>query len=130
MIEISLVDDEAIDTLHQEEVNLLTHLLDLLKTAQNVDAITNSFEALISHMKEHFFYEESLMQGKGYAMYTIHQTEHYKVLNEANYRMMLWTSSKDTWDLEEYLRDDLLVWYTQHIDAMDKPLVDFLKGNK
>jgi hemerythrin len=120
------VENAAINTIHEEEVELLNNLLLLLEEKREVDKITEAFDALIAHMQEHFSYEESLMQGKEYAMYTIHQAEHYKVLNEAKYRMMLWTSSKDLWDLDAYLRDDLLEWYGQHIEAMDKPLVDFL----
>ncbi len=127
---LSRINNEEINAIHEEEVALLDTLLELVKKGEELDAITHSFEALIEHMAAHFAYEESLMQGRSYAMYTIHQAEHYKVLNEAKYRMMLWTSSKDIWDLDEYLSDDLLEWYGQHIDAMDKPLADFLALKK
>jgi hemerythrin len=120
------VDNDAINTIHEEEVSLLQNLLKLVEEKKELDKITEAFEILIEHMQEHFSFEESLMQGKEYAMYTIHQAEHYKVLNEAKYRMMLWVSSKDMWDLDAYLREDLLEWYGQHIEAMDKPLADFL----
>jgi hemerythrin-like metal-binding protein len=127
---LSRINHDEINAIHEEEVSLLDSLLSLVKEGKDLDAITSSFEALINHMAEHFSFEENLMQGQGYAMYTIHQAEHYKVLNEAKYRMMLWTSSKDVWDLDEYLSDDLLEWYGQHIDAMDKPLADFLALTK
>jgi len=127
---LSLVNHDEINTIHEEEVALLNTLLTLVKKGKDLDAISTSFEALIEHMAAHFSFEEGLMQGRSYAMYTIHQAEHYKVLNEAKYRMMLWTSSKDVWDLDEYLSDDLLEWYGQHIDAMDKPLADFLALTK
>jgi hemerythrin-like metal-binding protein len=127
---LSRINHDEINVIHEEEVKLLDSLLSLVKEGKDLDAITSAFEALIDHMAAHFSFEESLMQGQSYAMYTIHQAEHYKVLNEAKYRMMLWTSSKDVWDLDEYLSDDLLEWYGQHIDAMDKPLADFLALSK
>ena len=123
---LTVVGHDAIDKIHEEEVKQLNTLLELVKVGEDVEAITAAFEALIAHMQEHFAFEEGLMAGQEYAMYTIHQAEHHKVLQEAKYRMLLWTSSKDVWDLGEYLNDDLLEWYGQHIDAMDKPMVDFL----
>ena len=127
---LSRINHDEINSIHEEEVTLLNALLTLVKKKEDTDAITHAFEVLIAHMAAHFSFEEGLMKRRSYAMYTIHQAEHYKVLNEAKYRMMLWTSSKDIWDLDEYLSDDLLEWYGQHIDAMDKPLADFLALTK
>ena len=124
---LSHVNHKEIDTIHIEEVELLQELLESLDKEKEDSVLTKAFEGLISHMQEHFSFEEGLMQKYTYAMYSIHQAEHYKVLNEAKYRMLLWTSSKDRWDLKEYLDDDLVPWYGQHIDAMDKPMVEFLR---
>ena len=99
----------------------LTSLLD----GANDKEITKAFEKFIDHMQEHFTYEESLMKDSSYPMYTIHQAEHYKILNEARYKLMSWGSFKDRDELAEYLKDDFVTWLDQHIKAMDIPMSEF-----
>ncbi len=123
---ITVVKDAKIDSIHQEEVVMLEALIALIK-AEDIEAITVLYTQFVEHMQVHFSYEESLMKERGYPMYTIHQAEHYKVLNEARYNLMLWESSPDLWELREYLGEDFVLWIHQHIDAMDVPMIDFFE---
>jgi len=122
----SIAHDE-INAIHAQEIDILNGLIALVRSGEEHEAITTSFQEFIDHMQAHFAYEESLMKDAGYAMYAIHQAEHYKVLNEARYNFMDWSSSKDIERLREYFEEDLVAWYDQHVDAMDKPMADFLK---
>lgn len=128
--DLSLIENDEINAIHLEEVEILNSLILLVNDGTNVEAITTTFQEFIDHMQEHFAYEEGLMKGSGYAMYSIHQAEHYKVLNEARYNFMDWNSAKDIERLREYFGEDLVAWYDQHVDAMDKPMADFLSAQK
>ena len=123
---ITVVTDAKIDSIHQEEVMILDALIALIE-AEEREAITPLFTKFVEHMQAHFAYEEGLMKERGYAMYTVHQAEHYKVLNEARYNLMLWQSKPDLWELREYLSEDFVEWIHQHIDAMDVPMIDFFE---
>jgi hemerythrin-like metal-binding protein len=123
---ITVVKDAKIDAIHQEEILMLEELLAAIEGEDSVE-ITRLFSLFIEHMQMHFSHEESLMKERGYAMYTIHQAEHYKVLNEARYNLMLWKSSPDLWELREYFGEDFVAWIHQHIDAMDVPMIDFFE---
>jgi len=128
--DLSLIANEEINAIHLEEVEILNTLIALVNSGEDGLAITTAFEAFIDHMQAHFTYEEGLMKDSGYGMYSIHQAEHYKVLNEARYNLMDWNSSKDIERLREYFSEDLVAWYDQHVDAMDKPMADFFSASK
>ncbi len=125
--DLSLIPNDAINTIHLEEVDILNTLIILILKGEDIDEITRTFQEFIDHMQAHFAYEEGLMKDVGYGMYSIHQAEHYKVLNEARYNLMDWNSTKDIERLQEYFSEDLVAWYEQHVDAMDKPMADFVK---
>ncbi len=123
---ITVVADAKIDSIHQEEIAILEELIALIER-EEIEAITPLFIKFIEHMQEHFAYEEALMKEACYPMYTIHQAEHYKVLNEARYNLMLWQSAPDLWELRAYVGEDFVAWIEQHIDAMDVPMIDFFE---
>ncbi len=127
--DLSLIENEEINAIHLEEVDILNDLILLVNSGEDREEITKVFQVFIDHMQEHFAYEEGLMKSSGYAMYSIHQAEHYKVLNEARYNFMDWNSAKDIERLREYFGEDLVAWYDQHVDAMDKPMADFLNAS-
>jgi hemerythrin len=79
-------------------------------------------------MQKHFSFEEGLMKDKSYPMYTIHQADHNKVLNETRYILMDWRNAKDIERLKEYFQEELIAWLDQHIKAMDIPMAEFV-GN-
>lgn len=124
--DLTRIENDEINAIHLEEVEILNALIKLIESAADTEAITHTFQRFIDHMQAHFAYEEGLMKASGYGMYSIHQAEHYKVLNEARYNFMDWSSSKDIERLQEYCSEDLVAWYDQHVDAMDKPMAAFL----
>jgi len=126
--DLSLIANDEINAIHLEEVELLNALILLVNGGEDSEAITTTFQTFIDHMQAHFAYEEGLMKGSGYGMFSIHQAEHYKVLNEARYNFMDWNSAKDIQRLREYFSEDLVAWYDQHVDAMDKPMAEFLNA--
>ena len=124
--ELPLVSLQSMNTVHHEEMQLLSTLLSTLNTSTDTTAITESFELLLTHMQEHFASEEKLMQEAQYPSFRMHKGDHDKVLNEARYVEMEWRNRKDADALREYLEEELAVWLEQHIKAMDTPMADFV----
>lgn len=123
--ELPLVSIEAINEIHLEEVDILNTLSNLIDK-QDTNAITSQIQLLVEHMQKHFSFEEGLMKDKSYPMYTIHQADHNKVLNETRYILMDWRNMKDIERLKEYFQEELIAWLDQHIKAMDTPMAEFL----
>jgi hemerythrin len=124
---LPLTNDSKIDEIHDEEYELLVKLLSIIDDGSD-DDITLAFEKFIEHMQMHFEHEQGLMKHQGYTMANVHEGEHYKVINEARYNLQNWLNFKDRWDLKEYFGEDFVAWLNQHIEAMDKPMVDFFKS--
>ena len=122
------VNNEAINEIHLEEVDMLNTLSNIIDK-QDTDAITSQIQLLVEHMQKHFSFEEGLMKDKSYLMYTIHQADHNKVLNETRYILVDWRNAKDIERLKEYFQDELIEWLDQHIKAMDIPMAEFLMSS-
>ncbi len=123
---LPLVAIDKMNEIHFEEIEILNTLSQLIDTPDDSDAITKQIQVLITHMQEHFTYEEGMMKEESYPMYSIHQADHNKVLNETRYILMDWRSAKDIERLREYFQDELIAWLDQHIKAMDQPAAEFL----
>ncbi len=124
---LPLVSNDAINKIHLEEVDIL-NTLSILIDKQDRAAITKQIQLLLEHMQKHFSFEEGLMKDKSYPMFSIHQADHNKVLNETRYILMDWRNMKDIDRLKEYFQDELIAWLDQHIKAMDIPMAEFLNN--
>jgi len=123
---IPLVGKDSMNDMHHEEVEIINTLWEYIEK-EDTKAIAKQLEVLLEHMQEHFSSEEELMKGKAYPMYSIHQSDHSKVLNEVRHVYMNWRNTKDINQVKDYLKNELTVWLDQHIKAMDMPLSDFLQ---
>ncbi len=123
--ELPLVSVEAINEIHFEETDIINTLYELIDK-EDTNAITKQIQLLVEHMQKHFSFEEELMKDKSYPMYTIHQADHNKVLNETRYILMDWRNMKDIDRLKEYFQEELIAWLDQHIKAMDTPMAEFV----
>ncbi len=124
---VPLVSKDSMNEMHFEEIDIINTLWEFIEK-EDIDAITKQMQVLIAHMQVHFTSEEDMMKGQSYPMYTIHQSDHNKVLSEARYMFMDWRNTKDLDRIREYCEDELLIWLDQHIKAMDMPLADFLES--
>jgi len=120
------VSKESMNTMHEEEIEILRDLLFELDIPSNDEKIIPLFDKLLEHMQEHFESEEKLMQESHYPSFRMHQAEHAKVLREARYIEMQSRNAKESEVIRSYLKDELSPWLDQHIQAMDTPLSDYL----
>ncbi len=127
-LELPRVGDKKIDTIHDEEHQLLESFLELVESGSD-DEVTKMFNRFIDHMQMHFEHEEALMdRSSGYSFKELHKGEHYKVISDARYKLMNWQNSKDRWDLKDYLEYEFVEWLKQHIPAMDVVMVEHFKS--
>ena len=124
--DIPQVQIKSMNDTHSEEVVIINILLEQLNTKESFETISESFENFIRHMQHHFRSEEKLMQEMQYPSFRMHKADHDKVLNETRYAQMQWRNRKDIGAIKEYLEDEILPWLNQHIQAMDRPMADFV----
>ena len=123
---IPLVSMESMNTVHHEEVLLIEKLLEQITGGEAHEVLSASFDAILTHMQEHFASEEKMMQEAQYPSFRMHKAEHDKILQETRYAEMEWRNRKSVADLQAYFEEDIITWLEQHIKAMDTPTADFL----
>ena len=132
MIDFELVPKVAVDEMnrvHSEEVELLNTLESQLDAGE-ISAIEKTLDTLFEHTKEHFANEERLMREVSFPPYTMHKSEHDRVLNEFQFVMMDWRNRKDNTILRNYFLETIPSWLTQHIASMDTMTAQFICMHK
>jgi hemerythrin len=122
---LPLVENSTMNDIHYEEVDIINELAMMIESGK-LDNITDQITKLIEHIQKHFSFEEDMMRSKSYPMYTVHQSDHNKVLSEIRYIFMDWRTAKDIERLKEYFEEELPDWLDQHIKAMDIPMAEFM----
>ena len=87
------------------------------------------FQALITHLREHFIAEGKLMRETKYQGLSVHEGEHHRILGELQQlnrslkrgRMRL---------VRAYVREGLPEWFDTHLIMMDGALVAFVNKNR
>ena len=108
---------EPMNQVHDKEMIILEKLLNELN--ENKD-ITNTLEEFIDDVKEHFSFEEDLMQKYQFFAYLPHKMEHDRILNELND-----LRGKTNKEIKQYLNEQFIPWLNQHIDTMDTVTAGF-----
>ncbi len=108
---------EPMNQVHDKEMIILEKLLNELN--ENKD-ITNTLEEFIDDVKEHFSFEEDLMQKYQFFAYLPHKMEHDRILNELNN-----LRGKTNKEIKQYLNEQFIPWLNQHIDTMDTVTAGF-----
>ena len=111
----------TIDAKHDE----FLELLEKIKKADK-NSFHTLFQEMIEHTKEHFSYEESLMDKYEFYGKSEHIEEHHKLLEEMEYfyeksqKMMMFGKS--------YINDYAHEKFYRHIINIDSQFAMFLKG--
>ena len=69
------------NAVHDEEADLVNALLSTVDNGDD-NAVTKALEALLSHMQEHFDYEEGMLANRGFRMFDIHRSDHARIMGE------------------------------------------------
>ncbi len=130
MIDFSLLPKvayEEMNRVHGEEVELLNRLEHSLQNSpDDAGGINVILDELTEHTREHFSNEEKLMLEVGFPAYTMHKSEHDRIIKEMHSVMMQWRRKKEAALLREYFLQTLPVWLEQHIASMDTITAQFI----
>ena len=79
MIEIKKVAYEPMNEIHENETKILEKLLEKIENKEDLEEIYNEF---LEDVKNHFAFEEKLMQKYQFFAYVPHKMEHDRIINE------------------------------------------------
>ncbi len=116
-MEFSKVAYEPMNEVHDKEIKILEKLLEKI---ENNEDFTQEYKEFLEDVKNHFAFEEGLMQKYDFFAYIPHKMEHDKIINELE---ELQNSDRQT--LKKYFDERFLPWLDNHINTMDTVTAGF-----
>ncbi|UJS24199.1 bacteriohemerythrin [Thiothrix winogradskyi] len=113
------------NTVHSEELALVSRLLADLENAAAPTVIDAQLAAWVDHTKAHFAREERLMHEYNFFATPCHQGEHETALLQLLGVQQQWLRKRDTAMLQVYIQH-WREWLQQHISTMDFVTAQFL----
>lgn len=107
------------NSVHCEELTLVSALLALVKTDPSSTQIDKQLDAWLAHTQAHFSREERFMEEYQFPPYPVHQGEHTLALNTLEGVITQWKTNRDATALRHYIEVDWYDWLQQHISTMD-----------
>jgi hemerythrin-like metal-binding protein len=115
---------EEIDGAHRDFITQVAALI----AASDAD-FPPLFQALVTHLREHFIAEGKLMREAKYQGLGVHEGEHHRVLGEL--QQLNRSLKRGRLPLvRAYVREGLPEWFDTHLTMMDGALVAFLKKQR
>ncbi|MBO0611462.1 bacteriohemerythrin [Thiothrix fructosivorans] len=115
------------NTVHSDELALVTRLLASLNNAAAPASIDAQISAWVEHTQVHFAREEHLMQEYNFFAAPCHQGEHEQALLQLLGVQQQWLRERDTAALLDYIQH-WREWLQQHISTMDFVTAQFLSS--
>lgn len=116
---------EFMNSVHAEELALVSELLIQLDGDNNNADISAQLKAWVAHTQAHFERENFLMQEYHFFAYPMHAGEHVQALQQLNSVQTAWDESADREVLRGYIQS-WRQWLQQHISSMDFVTAQFL----
>ena len=113
MIEIKKVAYEPMNEIHENETKILEKLLEKIENKEDLEEIYNEF---LEDVKNHFAFEEKLMQKYQFFAYVPHKMEHDRIINELE---ELKKHINDYEMMNRYFKEHFLPWLDNHISTID-----------
>ena len=110
-----------IDKQHKRLVDLINELHAAMAKGQGRDVVGRVVDALVSYTKEHFGFEERLMEQAGIAGLAVHKAQHKKFVDQlAGFRDRY---NSGAINLSTDVLNFLSNWLTEHIAKTDKQVL-------
>ena len=103
---------------HDTEIEILNKLYSAAKNG-NIEDTDKYFEEFINDVKEHFSFEQGLMEKYNFFAYPMHRGEHDRVLLELNQLKKDWEKNKNTDLIVSYIERAFVPWIINHVQTMD-----------
>ena len=112
---------EPMNEIHNRELEYINKLYETIEKNENIEKAYNEF---LNDVKEHFAFEEKLMEKYNFFAIVPHKMEHSRILNELE---ELKTRLDDKEYLKDYLSNAFIPWLENHINTIDTVTAGFFK---
>lgn len=115
---------DDIDTQHKKLVFIINQLSDAMDANSDNQTIGGIFGELLEYARIHFSYEENMLKGKGYKLFSGHKAEHDALVEKLGFMHQAYLDNKapDNQQVLFFLK----IWLQDHIMETDKAYVPFV----
>jgi hemerythrin len=110
---ISQVAYQPMNDIHNNEVKVLNELLEAI---ENNNDIENKFNIFLDDVRNHFNFEQNLMEQYNFFAKVPHKMEHDRIVNELE---EIKNSNLSNEELLQYFNQSFIPWLENHINTMD-----------
>jgi len=119
---------EGMNDVHLKELEILNKLHGNLSSGASAEEVEELLNTFIEDVKNHFSYEEELMEKTRFFAYPVHKAEHKRVLKELSELQNLWNAKRDREILKEYLERYFVPWLLEHVQTMDTATATYISN--
>ena len=127
---IDSVEVEKMHSIHENEIDLINEIdqlaTDCVKGTADINDLADKLDEYITHVKEHFAYEEKLMREYSFPSYDMHQMSHEMFLADLQYATKHWKEFGDLNKIVSFVRRSP-EWIETHIDSVDGPTAEYIE---
>ncbi len=121
---------QDMNQIHKTEIDILNKLYKAIGAYEegkaSAEVIDVLLEEFIKDVKEHFSFEQELMEKYNFFAYPMHRAEHDRVLYELKSIEKIWKEDRDIDALKDYLEKNFVPWIINHVQTMDTVTAQFL----
>ncbi|VAW70663.1 hypothetical protein MNBD_GAMMA09-2859 [hydrothermal vent metagenome] len=121
---------ESMNDTHFEELELINKLgaslLEGLQDKHFYDDISDKLSLWVEHTREHFANENQLMENCSFPALAVHSGEHQRVIEQLEKIQAQWLDQHQVEPLAEYVFNDWVAWFDQHVNTMDMMTAQYL----
>ena len=118
---VTTVTFEPMNQIHNNELKYINNLYSAI---ENNGDVKKAYEEFLNDVKEHFSFEEKLMEKYNFFAIVPHKMEHNRIINELE---ELKNKLNDTEYLKDYLTKAFIPWLENHISTIDTVTAGFFK---
>jgi len=119
------VDVVSLDRQHQEMVEAMNRLLDLVEEGAPADDCRVQLQAVVAEARDHFVQEERLMRNIGFPHFHRHKEKHDKLLSEIDVFMETFQDRMEQKHFR-YIQSYLKYWLLRHLMSEDQKIKTYL----
>lgn len=127
--QVNYVDLDEMQEIHENEIELINEIDALATECQNgadkIELLASKIEEYIEHVKEHFDYEEELMEEHDFISADMHAMSHQMFMADLNYAAKHLRQNGDLNKIVAFIRKSP-EWLESHIETVDAPTAEYL----
>lgn len=119
------VSDLTLDKQHQQFIKIVNDLIDARREGRDAVQLIGTLQEMLDYLRNHFSYEESVMQDSGFTGFDAHKKIHDTFSDNTKEMVSRYLGGQElpTEEVLVYLRD----WFINHIKGVDQEYVPCLQ---